>query len=225
MPKLVFKGINTQCDNKCKKGIGFLEKNEKEDQFDQVMVEELKTLMQKLTEKHDHMGIQWSRYMGVIDDEQKFQEIETLIGEVKVEEYKVLKKARDTIKVKAKKPKTQGPAAQANQSEKQWKPDDLIKPTKLHLSDSPIALETFISRLKSYLQGHEDQPQNNLFNLLIEFIEDKTKSKVGFNRTDKMNISGKDLLIEKIQAYWDKEYPVNRLWMAILNVKSGQNEL
>ena len=40
-----------------------------------------------------------------------------------------------------------------------------------------------------------------------------------------MNIFGKDSLIEKIQAYWEEEYPVNRLRMALLDLKSGQNEL
>ena len=40
-----------------------------------------------------------------------------------------------------------------------------------------------------------------------------------------MSIFFKDSLIEKIHAYWDKEYPVNRLRMALLDLKSGQNEL
>ena len=224
VPKLVFTGIRTQCDKKCKKVIRFLDKHENEDHFDQDMVEELNSLMQKLTEQHNHMGTQWNRYMGVIEDVQKFQEITTLVEEVEIEVDKVLQRAKDTFKAKAKKPKTQ-PAAQATQSGRRWKSDDFYKPTKLYLSDSPIALETWISRLKSYLQGHEEQPHNNLFNLLDEFIEDKIKSKVGFNRTDKMNIFGKDSLIEKIQAYWEEEYPVNRLRMALLDLKSGQNEL
>ena len=56
MPKLVFTGIKTQCDNKCKKAIVFLDKHEKVDHFDQDMVEELTTLMQKLTEQHGTDG-------------------------------------------------------------------------------------------------------------------------------------------------------------------------
>ena len=130
VPKLVFTGIRTQCDKKCKKVIGFLDRHENEDHFDQDMVEELKSLMKKLTEQHDHMGTQWNRYMGVIEDEQRFQEIETIIEEVEIEVEKVLERANDTIKAKAKKPKTQ-PAAQATQSERRWKPDDLYKATHL----------------------------------------------------------------------------------------------
>ena len=102
--------------------------------IDQDMIEELNSLMQKLTDQHNHMGTQWNRYMGAIEDTEKFQEIETLVEEVEIEVDKVLERAKDTIKAKAKKTKTQQ-VAKATQSERRWTPSDVFKPSTLCLSD------------------------------------------------------------------------------------------
>ena len=124
------------------------------------------------------------------------------------------------------KPKENTQPSQSGTTERRWSPSDVFKPSTLRLSDSPEALDTWVSRLESYLQGHENQPHNNIFNLLDDLIDDPIKAAVGFNRTDKMPIFGTDgnSLVEKIRVRWDEEYPVNRLRLAFFEKKSGQNE-
>ena len=124
------------------------------------------------------------------------------------------------------KPKVITQPSQSGTTERRWKPSDEFKPSTLRLSDSPEALDTWVSRLESYLQGHDNQPHNNIFNLLDDLIDDPIKAAVGFNRTDTMPIFGTEgnSLVEKIRVRWDEEYPVNRLRLAFFEKKSGQNE-
>ena len=116
------------------------------------------------------------------------------------------------------KPKENTQPSQSSTTERRWTPSDVFKPSTLRLSDSPEALDTWVSRLESYLQGHENQPHNNIFNLLDDLIDDPIKAAVGFNRTEKMPTFGTDgnSLVEKIRVWWDEEYPVNPLRLAFL---------
>ena len=226
-PNRVFPQLNSRCEAKAKKVTELLEEFQDCDKIDDDEATQLKDSIAELRHQYKRMETEWETFItaDTIKDEDIRKNCQQLVETQDDNTSKLERNARHLIKTKLNKATPPKQAVQTTQSERRWKPDDLYKPTKLHISDSPIALETWISRLKSYLQGHEEQPHNNLFNLLDEFIEDKIKSKVGFNRTDKMNIFGKDSLIEKIEAYWEEEYPVNRLRMALLDLKSGQNEL
>ena len=114
----------------------------------------------------------------------------------------------------------------ATTSDKRWKPRDEYKPDKLHLSDRPTALDTWVSKLKSYLSGHEKQPHNDLYNLLDCLIDDEIKTEINFNRRDEIPIFGEngDSLVEQILEIWKKEYPINKLRMALFEMKCGPNE-
>ena len=101
-------------------------------------------------------------------------------------------------------PQAPAVAATTTSHERRWKPCEEFKPTPLTLEDSPIILESWISKLKSYLQGHLGQTQNNMFNLLDNLIEDSIKSAAGFNRTDEMAIFGDENSLEgKLRKRWE----------------------
>ena len=114
----------------------------------------------------------------------------------------------------------------ATTSDKRWKPRDEYKPDRLHLSDRPTVLDTWVSKLKSYLSGHEKQPHNDLYNLLDCLIDDEIKTAINFNRRDETPIFGEngDSLVEQIFEIWKKEYPINKLRMALFEMKCGPNE-
>ena len=160
-----------------------------------------------------------SKEIGLLNDEQtKYEE------EIHAPAHCALRKILRNLKTQNGPSSTQEPTTTT--SDKRWKPRDEYKPDRLHLSDRPTVLDTWISKLKSYLSGHEKQPHNDLYNLLDCLIDDEIKTAINFNRRDETPIFGENgnSLVEQILEIWKKEYPINKLRMALFEMKCGPSE-
>ena len=152
------------------------------------------------------------------DIEKDLKKVEAEAEKYDLETYKPAKKALVDIQrqLKAANPEQAHNTASASTKEQRWKPRDEYKPNKLSSSDRPTVLDTWLSKLSSYLSGHEKLPFNDIFNLLDDLIADDVKNSVGFNHKNEMPVFGKNSLAEKLKAQWQEEYPINQLRMAWL---------
>ena len=108
---------------------------------------------------------------------------------------------------------------------KRWKPREEYKPGKLHLSDNPTTLDTWISKLRSYATGIDNQDPNDRYNIVEGLMADEVKSAVKFNAKAEMKIlNGEGSLIPKLEAHWRSLYPLNRLRISVFDTKSGEGE-
>ena len=219
--KKVFTAFKSLCERKGATVTKFIDKSG--ETLSPEDVRELKEHTKSLKEQLTRMDTEWESYIHILEDSEH-DTISEMVNSVQDNVESILELSEQTIKDKGTKESAPVPAAQETPSEKRWKPRVEFIPTKLSLTDGPIELETFKSRLESYLQGHEGQTHNDLYNLLDDLIEGNIKSSVGFNRKDKMAIFGPGSLMEKIENLWEEEYPVNKLRMTQLEKTSGPNE-
>ena len=111
-----------------------------------------------------------------------------------------------------------------SQNSARWKPREEHKPGNLHLSDRPTALDTWISKLKSYAHGIDEQPYNDAFNIVEGIMADEVKTAVKFTSKNKIAILGENSLVTKLEAHWKTLYPRNRLRISLFETKSGEGE-
>ena len=187
---------------------------------------EIKTLVKELNDKHCKLETEWEVYVDkelFANDEEEAQ-LQKIVSEafdyvtgLEKEVKHLLRTKTVAVPPPAKEPTT-------TTSDKRWKPRDEYKPDRLHLSDRPTVLDTWVSKLKSYLSGHENQPYNDLFNLLDCLIDDQIKTSINFNRVVETPIFGENGVVEQIFEKWKKEYPINKLRMALFEMKCGPSE-
>lgn len=147
--------------------------------------------------------------------------------------HKYTKTYEDALKIMRRIQRAQNPVTIAKESattsskhndQKRWKPRDEYKPSTLSLADRPKALDTWASKLKSYIPDANEHAFQDVFNLIDNLVSDEVKNKIQFNREEEIKIFGTGSLIEKLKNLWQREYPVNRLRISMLEEKSGDNE-
>ena len=229
-PARVLSGLKGMCTRKGQKVKAKLDGLEHIESISQGEATELKTLVSELNEQYNRLEKEWEVYVenDLFTDDAEHTKLEKIVSEAYDFVADLEKNVEHLIRTKPEKVVAPPPVKEqtTTTSDKRWKPRDEYKPDRLHLSDRPTVLDTWVSKLKSYLSGHEKQPHNDLYNLLDCLIDDEIKTEINFNRRDETPIFGEngDSLVEQILEIWKKEYPINKLRMALFEMKCGPNE-
>ena len=229
-PARVLSGLKGFCTRKGQKVKAELDGLEHNESISQEEATELKTLLSELNEQYNRLEKEWEVYVekDLFTDDEEHKKLQKIVSEAYDFVADLEKNVKHLIRTKAEKVVAPPPVKEqtTTTSDKRWKPRDEYKPDRLHLSDRPTVLDTWVSKLKSYLSGHEKQPHNDLYNLLDCLIDDEIKTEINFNRRDEIPIFGEngDSLVEQIFEIWKKEYPINKLRMALFEMKCGPNE-
>jgi hypothetical protein len=227
-PARVLSGLKGMCTRKGQKVKAELDGLEHNESISQEEATELKTLLSELNEQYNRLEKEWEVYVenDLFTDDAEHTKLQKIVSEAYDFVADLEKNVKHLIRTKAEKVVAPPPVKEqtTTTSDKRWKPRDEYKPDRLHLSDRPTVLDTWVSKLKSYLSGHENQPHNDLFNLLDGLIDDEIKTAINFNRREETPIFGENGLVEQIFEIWKKEYPINKLRMALFDMKCGPSE-
>ena len=227
-PARVFGQLKGMCTKKGKRVRNSLDDLNQSESISLEEATEIKTLLKELNDQHCKLEKEWEVYVDkeLFADDAEETQLQKIVSEAFDYVTELEKEVRHLLRTKTVATPPPVKEQTTTTSDKRWKPRDEYKPDRLHLSDRPTVLDTWISKLKSYLSGHEKQPHNDLYNLLDCLIDDDIKTEINFNRRDEIPIFGEngDSLVEQILEIWKKEYPINKLRMALFEMKCGPNE-
>ena len=118
-------------------------------------------------------------------------------------------------------------AATTSDPKWRWKPKEEYKPITLQITDRPTVLDAWIMKLTSHVPGIDDQPYNDVYNIITGLMSEQVASAAKISPHNKMRIfkkEGEDSLVDRLEKHWKWLYPLNRLRMSILEMKSDTNE-
>ena len=225
-PAKVFGQFKAMCTKKGKRVKTSIDDLNQSESISPEEATEIKTLLKGLNDQYYKLENEWEVYVEkqLFADEAEEAKLEKIVSEAFDYVSELEKEVKHVLRIKTVSVPPPAKEPTTTTSDKRWKPRDEYKPDRLHLSDRPTVLDTWVSKLKSYLSGHEKQPHNDLYNLLDCLIDDDIKTSINFNRRDETPIFGENGLVEQIFEIWKKEYPINQLRLALFDMKCGPNE-